>query len=286
MEQQEGPPIGETEDWRSRHPLLKAAREETGFIVFHTIKLEDQNIEQAIRENKSIEIDVNILGAAIGKYPKNLLVNAHHPWYYLGGGGGGKIPDYQNIPTPDEILAQVEGKNVFVKFDLKTPSVIPWLLANANRIAPHLRMVHCFLAELQYSYRQEKGHTVTDYVSLEDVKKVREALAGIPFQVSCRGVSLENITTKIGDSFPVVDWLCQEIKGNAEVINFHLMDEQKLPPEIIRYTWQKHRLMTEVNIDESETAPLGIPFLGRTDYLDSASESLPDQMNQLPPRQT
>ena len=54
------------------------------------------------------------------------------------------------------------------------------------------------------------------------------------------------------------------------------MDEQKLPPEIIRYTWQTHRLMTEVNIDESETAPPETPFLGRTDYLASASKSLPD----------
>ena len=276
MKQQEGPPIGETEDWRSRHPLLKAAHEEAGFIAFHTIKLEDQNIEQAIRGNKSIEIDVNILGPKIGNYPPNLLVNAHHPWYYLGGVDRGKIPDYQNIPTPDEVLAQVEGKNVFVKFDLKTPGAIPWLLANANRIAPHLRMVHCVLAELQYSYREEEGHTVTEYVSLKDVKKVREALADIPFQVSCRGVSLTDITTRNGDYFPVVDRLCQPIKGNAEVINFHLMDEQKLPPEIIRYTWQTHRLMTEVNIDESETAPPETPFLGRTDYLASASKSLPD----------
>lgn len=262
----------ETEDWHSKHPLLKAAKQGTGFICWHTQELKVEDLKKAIEGNGSIEIDISQWGPEVGKFPPKTLVARHHPWYHAFSKGKGQIPDYQTILTPEKALTKLEGNNVLVKFDLKSPDAIPWFLTNANRIAPELRMVHCFPAELQYSYRQETGYSASEYISLAELKKVRESLDNIPLQVSCRGVSLEDIQLRSGDSYPVVDRLCEPIKGLAEVINFHLIGGINPPPEIILYTWRKHNLMTEVNIDKDRPPPLGTPFLGRTDHLSLATK--------------
>src|SRR4030042_2362920 len=207
-------PSKETEDWRDKHPLLKAARENTGFVCWHTQELRNEDIKEAIEKGRSIEIDISQWGPEMGKFPPNTMIVRHHPWYQAF--NKGEVPDYKTALTPNDVLAQVEGKNVFVKFDLKSPEVISWFLANADRIAPELRMGHCFLAELHYSYKQDAGHSASGYLNLADLKKIRGSLNNIPFQVSCQGVSLEDLTTKSGDSYPVIDRLCEPLKELAE----------------------------------------------------------------------
>lgn len=272
MEPSETPPVisKESGDWRVGHPLLKAAREGTGFICYHTQDLTREAIEEAIRDSKSIEIDANLLGPSEGDFPQDFLVVSHHPWYDAF--TRVRDTDYTKFLSPNEVISLTSGKEVFVKFDLKTPQVIPWLLEAAQRVSPHLRMVHAFVSELHYSYKQEQGHHVTEYVSLADVKKIRKALDGIPFQVSCRGISLEELSIKRGNSYPLVDRLCTIVDGDAEVINFNLMDDQNLPPEISFYVWKKHGLLTEINIDRNPRPPLGIPYLGTTDNMTLATK--------------
>jgi hypothetical protein len=65
----------------------------------------------------------------------------------------------------------------------------------------------------------------------------------------------------------------------AEVINFNLKggwgkDEAGigLRQEVMKYVWNKYKLMIELNIDAGETAPEGIPFLGRSDDMEKATK--------------
>lgn len=258
----------EASDWRAKHPLLKAAKEGVGFICHHTRDLTRGMIDEAIRYGKSIEIDLCVLGPSEGDFPPGLLTSRHHPWFYLA--RGLEIPDHQTVISPVDIVRQLADKGVFIKFDLKNVAAIPWLLRLAQEVPPHLRMGHCFLEELHHSYDEEEGHNVTEYISLADVRDIREALDSIPFQVSCRGVGLEGLMRKEGDSYPLVDELCGKIKGEAEVINFGLMGGEILPTEIAVYTWKKHGIMAELNIDKNPRTPLGVPFLGTTDNMSLA----------------
>ena len=263
-------PREERDNWRQKHPLLRARSLGEGFVCFHTQKLKQQDVELAIRDRKSIEIDANIWGPETGDFPPNTVVSSHHPWALVFGRDL-HIPSRKELISPDEIIAQVQDKEVFVKFDIKSPRAIPWVIENARRIPPHLRMAHAFVSELLYSYKGIQGHQASEYLTLKDVDKLRQELEGIPFQLSCRGVSLEDIQFKTGESYPVVDRLCQAVKGYGEVINFNLLDNKRQPREIAYYVWRKHGLMTEVKLDKGETPALGSPYLGGTDHIELAT---------------
>lgn len=272
-------------EWRSRHPLLKAADSGQGFICFHTQNLKPDDVQQAIAQERSIEIDVNQVGPSFGKYPKERVVMAHNPRYYLA--RGKHIPTDEELESPVGIVDKIANRNVFVKFDVKSPEVIDWVTEQAKKIKPHLRMVHAFVGELHAinvkgetrdAYIQEEGHMVPEYVPLGELKRLKAELDGIPIQASCRGISIGDINTKSGDSYPIIDKLCGTIKDVAEVINFCVFyppsipeGKRKLPHEIIRYVWEKYGLMVELDIDAGETAPKGIPFLGRSDSMQNAS---------------
>jgi len=273
-------------DWKFEHPLLKAANSSQGFICFHTQNLKPNNVEQAIDQERSIEIDITQVGPSIGKYPDKRVVIAHTPWMNLA--QGKRIPTAEELESPVGIVDKIVNRNVFVKFDIKSPEVIPWIIEQAKKIKPHLRMVHAFVGDLHAinvkgevkdAYIQEKGHSVVEYVSVDELRRLKNALDGIPIQASCRGITFEDITLKEGDNYPVVDKLCKLIQGVAEVINFNVFfpssmpkDERKLPHEIIKYAWERYGLMVELNMDRQESAPKGIPFLGRSDSMQNASK--------------
>lgn len=273
-------------DWRSRHPLLNAAAGRKGFICFHTQNLEPKDVKQAIEQERSIEIDVNQVGPSFGKYPEERVVMAHTPGFYLA--RGLRVPTAEELKSPEGVVDEVANRNVFVKFDVKSPEVTSWVIEQAKKIKPHLRMVHAFVSALHAInvegktkdvYIQEEGHMVAEYVPLGELKRLKAELGGVPIQASCRGISIEDINKKIDDSYPIVDQLCKTIKGVAEVINFNVFyppsipeGERKLPHEIIRYVWENYGFMVELNIDAGETAPKGIPFLGRSDEMQNASK--------------
>ena len=273
-------------DWKFEHPLLKAANSSQGFICFHTQNLKPNDVEQAIDQETSIEIDVTRVGPSIGTYPEEKVVMAHTPLMNLA--QGKRIPTTEELESPVGIVDKIANRNVFVKFDIKSPEVIPWIIEQAKKIKPHLRMVHAFVGDLHAinvkgevkdAYIQEKGHSVVEYVSVDELRRLKNELDGIPVQASCRGITFEDVTLKEGDNYPVVDKLCKSIQGVAEVINFNVFfpssipkDERKLPHEIIRYAWVRYGLMVELNIDAGETAPKGIPFLGRSDSMQNASK--------------
>ncbi|OGD85228.1 hypothetical protein A2164_01720 [Candidatus Curtissbacteria bacterium RBG_13_35_7] len=283
---QEGLPLTtENSDWKEKHPLLRASANNQGFICFHSKNLNPTHIKEAIDQQKSIEIDVSKVGPNIGKYPQEKIVVAHAPWMYLT--QGQRIPTAEELEAPDDIVDRIAGEDVFVKFDIKSPDVISWVIEHARNIKPYLRMVHAFVGDIHAiyvkgetkdAYSQEKGYSVLDYVPLEELKRLRSELDGIPIQVSCRGISIDDLKTKSGDNYPIVDKLCKTVQGQAEVINFNAYypsstpkEERRLPHEIIRYTWEKYGLMVELNIDKGETAPKGVPFLGRSDKMQNAS---------------
>ena len=278
-------PPGEL-NWKFEHPLLKAVNSGQGFICFHTQNLKPKDIEQAIDQERSIEIDVTQVGPSIGKYPEKKVVIAHTPWMNLA--QGKRIPTAEELQSPVGIVDKIANRNVFVKFDIKSPEVIPWIIEQAKKIKPHLRMVHAFVGDLHAinvkgevrdAYIQEKGHSVVEYVSVDELRRLKNAVDGLPVQASCRGITFEDVTLKVGNNYPVMDKLCKSIQDIAEVINFNVFfpssmpkDERKLPHEIIRYAWDRYGLMVELNIDAGETAPNGIPYLGRSDTMQNASK--------------
>lgn len=273
-------------DWKSGHPLLKAAESNQGFICFHTNSLKSKDVERAIDEEKSIEIDATQVGPSMGNYPEKRVVMSHNPWMYLA--QGKKIPTPEELKSPEEIIDEIANKNVFVKFDVKAPEVIPWVAQQAKKIKPSLRMVHAFVGDLhainikgdvKAAYDQERGHSAMEYVSVEDLRRLKSELGGIPIQASCRGITFEDVTSKGGDNYPIVDKLCKKIQGVAEVINFNVLyppsmpkSEQKLPRDVIGYVWDRYRLMVELNVDAGETAPEGVPFLGRSDNMQNTTK--------------
>jgi hypothetical protein len=276
-------------DWKSEHPLLKAAKSGDGFICFHTQSLIPKDVEQAIDEERSIEIDITQVGPSMGNYQEKRVVMSHTPWMYLA--QGKKIPTPKELKSPEGIVDGIANMNVFVKFDIKSPEVIPWVALQAKKIKPSLRMIHAFVSDLhainikgevKAAYIQEKGHSVMEYVSTDQLRQLKSELGGIPIQASCRGITFEDIGLKDGDNYPAVDKLCKTIQGVAEVINFNVLypqsmpkDKRKLPHDVIKYVWDRYGLMVELNVDAGETAPKGVPFLGRSDSMQNATKVNP-----------
>ena len=133
-------------DWKFEHPLLKVANSGQGFICFHTQNLKPNDVEQAIDQERSIEIDVTQVGPSFGRYPEERVVMAHTPWMNLT--HGKRIPTTEELESPVGIVDEIANRNVFVKFDVKSPEVIPWTIEQAKKIKAHLRMVHAFVGIL------------------------------------------------------------------------------------------------------------------------------------------
>lgn len=185
----------------------------------------------------------------------------------------------------EEVVMAVKDRIIFVKFDIKSASqrTYDWVVDQAKKLKPENRMLHVFLKELHAvniqgisdPYKQDAPQTVSELVELNDLKQMKKRLDGIPVQVSCRGFSISDIEKQEGDRFPVIDELCKRVRGVATVINFNLKggwkDDEKFRAEVMQYVWERYQMMIELNIDEGESAPIGVPFLGRSDNMEKAT---------------
>lgn len=252
-----------------------AANRSIRFVCFHGDLHSMDEVDWAIREGRSIEIDALKLSRDFGAGYHDDVVVGHDPisdiyWNHA--------PKRQEtMMRAVEVVDRVVGTGTFVKFDIKSVDTLGWVEEQAKRLKPEQRMLHAFVSEVRADaimgpsverLYQDGPQTVFENVPLERLREMKEHLDGIPIQVSCRGFTVSELMQAENGRFPIIDQLCERIIGVAEVLNFNV---KNMPLEAVFYVWKKYGLMVERNIDAGEGAPYGVPFLGRSDKMEEAT---------------
>jgi len=250
-----------------RNPVFEAIAKNKGIIQKHTLhdtSLMWGSINESAAYGHSYEIDgnyVNIDG-------KTYFVNAHDPEMYEA--SGEKFPaENPGDLHPAPLVKFAKEKGVFLKFDFKTPLVIDEFTELGKDIPSQRSMGHAFVKELEMEGTELKPYQKKEQLSMEDVARAKELLGGAPFQVSCRGVTLENLDYK------QVDQIAEKVKGIADIVNFNLPKGQKTPLHIAKYMWKKYGIVTEIKINSPKDREFwdkaGIPYFGSSDKKEYAT---------------
>lgn len=250
-----------------RNPVLSAFAKNKGITQKHTLQDTSrmwEDIEASALCGYSYEID----GNEVTIDGKTYFVNAHDPEAYKADGEPFPARNPEDL-HPAPLVQYAKEKGVFLKFDFKTPSVIEKFAQLGEDIPPHRKMGHAFVKELVVEGTELASHEKKDLSSIAQVDKAKKLLDDAPFQVSCKGVTLENL------DHDMVDRLAGKVKGHAEILNFNLPNHQNPPLKIAKYLWEKYGLVTEIKIgnqkDKKFWDKAGIPYFGSSDNREYAT---------------
>jgi hypothetical protein len=163
------------------------------------------------------------------------------------------------------LLGRLLEAETFVKIDLKTPKVID-IGAALGRSLPHAqRMGHAFVDVLALNRPELYVWEDAELFTIADVDRARSAFRDpdMPFQLSCHGVTEENLTIELADE------LARRIAGRAEIINLNLPGARNPSADIVRHMWKAHGMLTEIRVRSPEEKAFwdgaGVPYFGTTD---------------------
>ena len=263
-------PDGNGRHARSEHPMLRAIDAHRGVILRHTVHDTSRaaaDLEEAISAGTSYEIDGNLVRLSYdNRYrdPRLYFVNAHHPLTYRDESHM-PFPSWQNPLAlhPMTLLPRILQSGVFIKFDFKCPAVVDSFASLAAPFPFAQKMGHMFLQELKVDDAPVPPYQKDIFLTLDDLDRARRLMGGdVPMQVSCFGVTQENLTPALAERFACA------LHGKAQYINFFLPGRQNPPVAISKMLWEKYGLVTEVKIDSDADKRYwdaqGIPYLGST----------------------
>jgi len=250
-----------------RNPVLSAFAKNRGIIQKHTLHDTSrmwEDIKASALYGYSFEID----GNDVMIDGKTYFVNAHDPEAYKAHGESFPAKNPEDL-HPAPLIQYAKEKGVFLKFDFKTPSVIEKFARLGEGIPPYRKMGHAFVKELVVEGTELESYQKKELISIAQVDKAKNLLDGAPFQVSCHGVTLENL------DYAMVDRLANRVKGHAEILNFNLPNNQNPPLHIVKYLWEKYGLATEIKIGDQKDKKFwdkaGIPYFGSADKREYAT---------------
>jgi len=262
------------------HPMLRAINEKRGVILRHTVHDTSQaarDLEKAIAAGTSYEIDGNLVRLSDDdRYTDDrwYFVNAHHPLTYRDEYDPPRpFPSADNPKAlhPAKLLPGILESGLFTKFDFKCPEAVDLLGPLAVPVPKAQKMGHMFLKELMVDGVMPRRHEVNLFLTLDDLERARAYMGDAPFQASCYGVTPENLTPELAETF------ARRIQGKAQYINFFLNYGERINPplSIVKMLWEKYGLVTEIKIDSEADKQYwdaqGIPYLGTTNDNDLAT---------------
>lgn len=239
--------------------VLEAIKNNEPYIYFHTHKVTETLLHRAIISNKSIELDVSFdekIGPIIG-----------HPLAFYKYRG---IQKPESLPFHDAIKKLTSTKIVVV-LDCKDVRALPYLETVALELGRHRVLLHAWVDSLSFKpYADDvvvEPHWDTENMPEHHLRSFYNK-TGVPVVLSCRGLTLNNMSTNKDKFYETL----KNLTDFCVAVNPNLSPSSSLPAELIEMI-SKLGMVPWINVITT-SVPDGLTvYIGASDDLNDCSMS-------------
>jgi hypothetical protein len=230
------------------------------FAFFHTWTVSEELLSRAIREQRSMDLDVRVDDAG-----KPYL--GHSREYHDKSGES----YFDSLPLW-EVIDRIANSTIVVIIDCKHYGAWPIIEEVVDRIGPERCLVSSFVSELKFGHGRGDGEPdfLTEWVPIEKLLKLKSKFPAV--------------TANACAKWPPKDLLVSAkyerlVEFIRHLLRAHRIDTVCLsvPFETLADRWLEYFLaenvIPHIEIDRAHTAQLTQIYIGETNYLDRASTS-------------
>jgi len=229
------------------------------FVLFHTWTVTRSLLAQAIKENRSMDLDVCIdeAGNPYLGHPKEYHIKTGEPFF-------DSMPLWEAVG----VLAR-SGIPVIV--DCKQFDAWPVVDEIVRQLRPERCLVHSYVSELKFDASRVQGEPdfLVEWSSLENLRALKQKFPSVTTSASAKWLPPDVLLSEKYDALLVriailltehtVDTICLNVPDSTfsdRVLRLFLSDG----------------ILAHVGIDHAEPARLSEVYIGETDRLELASE--------------
>lgn len=227
------------------------------FILFHTYDASEKSIQEAIAQDKSMDLDISVddlgkpyLGHSLEFYEKS------------------KEEKPQNNMGFRDAINMVSKANIPVIVDCK--DIKAWDLTDevVSQIGPERCLVHIYANEMKFDYNFYDHDYTSEWLPARKLKNLKQKFPNVTTTASAKFLPSDLlINEKHKDLLRKIRSILKE--NNVDTVCLNVPDET-MSDKILEFFLEKE-IVPHVNIDGIDTIKLTKIFVGETNILASAS---------------
>jgi hypothetical protein len=226
-------------------------------VLFHTWTVTRELLAQAIRENRSMDLDVCVddSGNAYLGHPKEYHDKTQEPFF-------------NSMPLWEAVDA-LAGSNIPVIVDCKHGNAWPVVENVVTRLRPERCLVHCFARELKFDAGRADGEPdfVSEWSSIATLRELKRKFPSVTTTASAKWLPPEALTSDKHDLLaPIVSLLKQ---NQVDTICLNVPDATF--SDTVLGLFVREGILAHVGIDHADWTRLSQLYIGETDSLECTS---------------
>lgn len=237
------------------HKVLNSGRP---FVLFHTWTVTRSLLAQAIKENRSLDLDVNVdeAGNPYLGHPKEYHIKTGEPFF-------------DSMPLWEAVDALARS-SIPVIVDCKQFDAWPVVDEIVRKLRPERCLVHSFVSELKFDASRAQGEPdfAVEWSSLKNLRELKQKFPSVTTSASAKWLPADVLLSEKYDALLVrIATLLKEHTVDTICLN---VPDSTFSDRVLRL-FLEGGILAHVGIDHVESARLSEVYIGETDRLERAS---------------
>jgi hypothetical protein len=226
------------------------------FVLFHTYSATQSVLEEAISNNKSMDLDICIDDAGIPYL-------GHSKEYYLKSGES----QPETMPFWDAVEL-VSRARIPVIVDCKHHNAWPVVEEAVGRVGAHRCLVHSFATEFKFDNIHDENDYLTEWSPIKELKALKEKFPSTTTTASCKFLPGDVLLSSgYGKLLPKIRHALEENHIDTVCLN---VADNTMTDRILEFFGAKD-ILPHVGVDHIDVSRLSKIYVGETDNLRAAS---------------
>jgi len=229
------------------------------FTFFHTWTVSEELLQRAIREEKSMDLDV-----CVDNDGKPYL--GHSKEYHEKSGE----PYFNSLPIW-EVVDRISKSNIFAMVDCKHYDAWPVIEKVVTRIGPERCLVCVYVSEFKFNFgrKDDEPDFLTEWSPIEKLCLLKSKFPLITITPCAKWLPNDLL---ISDQYEeLISKILKTLKNNhADTVCLGVPDDT-ISDKWLEY-FLEEKIIPHVVVDKTDVTRLSEMYIGETDYLDRASK--------------
>ena len=228
------------------------------FVLYHTYDASRQNVERAIDECKSIDLDVSVdemgrpyLGHSLEFYEKSGEARPRNMTFW-------------------EAIDLVAGSNIPAVVDCKDDRAWQFVEQAVEKLGPHRCLVHAYAAELKFDYYLYDLDYESEWLGIARLRSLKERYPSVTTTASAKFLPSDLL---VDDKHRKLLLGIRETLSNSfvDTVCLNVVPEGTMSDGVLALFLEKG-IVPHVNVDSQDVSRLALPYVGESDILARASD--------------
>ena len=226
-------------------------------VLFHTWTVTRELLAQAIRENRSMDLDVCVDedGNAYLGHPKEYHDKTQEPFF--------------NSMPLWEAVGALAGSNIPVIVDCKHSNAWPVVENMVTQLRPERCLVHSFVSELKFDAGRADGEPdfVTEWSSIVNLRELKRKFPSVTTTASAKWLPADTLASDRHDLLARIVSLLKQ--NRVDTICLNVPDSTFSDRALAQFL--REDILAHVGVDHADLTHLSQLYIGETDSLEFAS---------------